>query len=61
MTTALYLRAGASKDKEALAVMPEGTEVQNYGYYTEVNGKRWLYVAYGDLAGFASGAYLEKT
>ena len=27
VTTALYLRAGAGKDKGALAVMPEGAEV----------------------------------
>lgn len=60
VTTALYLRAGASKDKEALAVMPEGAEVQNYGYFTEANGRRWLYVAYKDLVGFASGIYMVK-
>ena len=60
VTTALYLRVGAGKDKGALAVMPEGAEVQNYGYFTEANGRRWLYVAYKDLVGFASWAYLKK-
>ena len=58
--TALYLRAGASREKPALAVMPEGSLVENYGYFTDTEDRRWLYVVYNDLVGFASGSYLEK-
>ena len=42
-----------------------GTKVQNYGYYTEINGVAWLYiqVTYRGVryTGFSSGAYLSKT
>lgn len=40
----LYLRAGAGKGKPELVVMPNGTTVRNYGYYTLVDGTKWLYV-----------------
>lgn len=40
----LYLRAGAGKGKPELVVMPDNTTVRNYGYYTLVDGTKWLYV-----------------
>lgn len=40
----LYLRAGAGKNKPDLVVMPDNTTVRNYGYYTLVDGVKWLYV-----------------
>lgn len=40
----LYLRAGAGKGKPELVVMPNNTTVRNYGYYTLVDGTKWLYV-----------------
>ena len=40
----LYLRAGAGKGKPDLVIMPDGTKVRNYGYYTLVDGTKWLYV-----------------
>ena len=40
----LYLRAGAWKGKPELVVMPNNTTVRNYGYYTLVDGTKWLYV-----------------
>ena len=47
-----------------MIVLPFGTKVQNYGYYTEVNGVAWLYiqVTYQGVkyTGFSSGAYLSK-
>lgn len=59
-TTNLNLRTGAGKSKTSLAVMPKGAKVQCYGYYTDVNGIKWLYVAYGSLTGFCSSGYLKR-
>ena len=33
---------------------------QCYGYYTDVSGVKWLYVAYKNVVGFASSKYLKK-
>lgn len=63
-TSDLHLRAGAGKEKSSLAIMPKGTTVRNYGYYTDAGGKKWLYVqtAVKGVAytGFCSMANLEK-
>lgn len=61
--TPLFLRDGAGIEYEALCVLPEGTPVFNYGYYTSKE-RNWLYVqAYlnGILyTGFCSEKYLAK-
>lgn len=68
-TTGLNLRYGPNKNKYAsIVVMPQGTTVQCYGYYTAVNGTKWLYVEATvngkKYTGFASmgesGGYLKK-
>lgn len=59
-TSNLYLRVGAGTGKTAITLMPAGSSVQCYGYYTTYNGTRWYYVAYGDKTGFCSSAYLQK-
>lgn len=56
----LYLRVGAGTGKTAITLMPKGSDVQCYGYYTSYNGTRWYYVAYGNLTGFCSSAYLQR-
>lgn len=56
----LYLRVGAGTGKSAITLMPTGSLVQCYGYYTTYNGTRWYYVTYGDKTGFCSSAYLRK-
>lgn len=60
----LHLRTGAGTSKASLTVLPKGTKVQNYGYYTLVNGVKWLYiqVTYQGVkyTGFSSGKYLSK-
>ncbi|MCC8137309.1 MAG: N-acetylmuramoyl-L-alanine amidase [Clostridiales bacterium] len=52
------------KDKSVLVIIPYGTKVQCYGYYTAVNGTKWLYIqfTYNNVTytGFASSAYLSK-
>ncbi len=60
----LYMRNGAGTSKKALVVLPKGTSVKNYGYYTVLNGVKWLYVqvTYKNVkyTGFCCGTYLSK-
>ena len=60
----LHIRNVAGSKTGSMVVLPCGTKVQNYGYYTEVNGVKWLYiqVTYQGVkyTGFSSGAYLKK-
>lgn len=60
----LYLRKGAGKTKESLCIMPKGTKVRNYGYYTSVNGVKWLLVQASindkTYIGYCSKKYLKK-
>lgn len=63
-TADLNIRAGAGTNKPSMVVIPKGTTVQNYGYYTNVGGTNWLYVrfTYGNVTytGFGCGTYLRK-
>lgn len=63
-TADLHLRAGAGTGKTSLVIMPKGTSVRNYGYYTTASGKKWLYVqvtvSKKTYTGFCSSAYLKK-
>lgn len=60
----LHIRSGAGSGKSSFAVLPKGTKVRNYGYYTDLSGVAWLYVqvAYKGVTytGFCSGQYLSK-
>ena len=60
----LYLRTGAGTAKKAIVVMPKGTQVRCYVYYTkQSDGTVWLYgVATVDgvkYTGFCSKGYLK--
>ena len=63
-TSGLHIRSGAGTGKASLAVLPNGTQVRNYGYYTLSGGVKWLYVqvAYNGVTytGFMSSQYLRK-
>ena len=61
-TANLNMRAvpGVLKDENIITVLPKGAEVHNYGYYTMVNGVKWLYLAYNGLTGYCSEEYLKK-
>ena len=52
------------EDKTILVSIPNGTKVQNYGYYTDVDGTKWLYVQFTFkglvYTGFASSKHLVK-
>lgn len=62
--SALNIRNGAGTTKNIFTSLPNGTKVQNYGYYTQLNGVKWLYVqvTYNGVqyTAFASGQYLQK-
>ena len=60
----LHIRTGAGTGKASLTVLPKGTKVRNYGYYTQAGGVKWLYiqVTYQGVkyTGFSSSEYLKK-
>lgn len=60
----LYMRHGAGTNKKSLTVLEKGTVVRNYGYYTSVNGTKWLYIQVTvkgvQYTGFSSSKYLKK-
>ena len=60
VTSDLNIRAGAGASHTSLGTIAKGKKVQNYGYYTSVNGTKWLLVKYGDITGFCSSKYLKK-
>lgn len=41
-------------------VSGEAGEVNEYGYYNDCNGVKWLYVVYKNIVGYASSKYLSK-
>lgn len=66
VTTAdLYCRNDAGKNKKALCLIPKGTAVRCYGYYSVYGGVKWLYIQFTidgtQYTGFSSGDYLKKT
>lgn len=62
--SSLNVRNAAGLTNKVLVSIPKGTQVKNYGYYSTVNGVKWLYVqfAYKNVTytGFCSSAYLKK-
>lgn len=63
-TADLYCRNDAGTNKKALCVIPKGTVVQNFGYYTTFNGIKWLLIQFMldgiQYTGFSSSLYLKK-
>lgn len=58
-TADLNLRNGTGTLKLVMTVIPKGTKVRCYGYYTKVDGTIWLYVSYGKQTGFVCLKYLK--
>ena len=60
----LNMRNGAGVTNRVLKVIPKGTKVYNYGYYTKVAKTSWLWVntTLGDTeyTGYCSERYLQK-
>lgn len=63
-TTNLYMRNDAGSNKKALVVLPKGTKVQCYGYYSVFNSAMWCYVQCTlngiTYTGFCHSSYLAK-
>ena len=64
-TGSLHVRAGAGTNKKSLVIIPKGTIVRNYGFYTQTSsGTKWLYVQFtykgAKFKGFCSAKYLAK-
>jgi hypothetical protein len=62
--TGLNMRNGAGMAEKVMVIIPKNTKVRNYGFYTEFNGTKWLYVqvTLKDViyTGFCSSKYLDK-
>jgi hypothetical protein len=60
----LHMRDDSGTSKKALCVIPKGTKVKCYGYYSVSNGVRWLYIQVTlngvKYTGFSSSRYLKK-
>ena len=63
-SSGLNVRNAAGTAAKVLVTIPKGTKVKNYGYYTPVNGVKWLLVQFTykgvTYTGFCSGVYLTK-
>lgn len=64
ITANLHLRDDAGVSNKSLCVIPKGTKVKCYGYYSLSKGVKWLYVTFKldgiKYTGFSSSAYLKK-
>lgn len=56
----LNIRKTAGTSGTILGSVANGTTVTASGQYASVSGTRWLYVTAGNLAGYASGEYLQR-
>ena len=60
----LNVRNNAGTKAASMVAIPKDTEVKNFGYYSEDNGTKWLYIQfkYKDVlyTGFASSKHLKK-
>ncbi|MCI8495370.1 MAG: hypothetical protein HFI74_06775 [Lachnospiraceae bacterium] len=45
-TKKIEVRSGAGEDKNVLTILDKDTQVRCYGYYTEEDDEKWLYVEY---------------
>lgn len=63
-TANLHCRNDAGTNKKSLCLIPKGTVVKNYGFYTEFNGLKWLSIQFVmdgvQYTGFSASSYLEK-
>lgn len=63
-TADLYIRSGAGTNHKSLGILPKGTQVMNYGYYSYCGNRKWYYIQTTvngcKYTGFSSSAYLAK-
>lgn len=62
--TTLNMRHGAGMSEKIMTIIPKSTKVRSYGFYTDSDDCKWLYVqvALNNVvySGFCSSKYLEK-
>ena len=51
---------GVMTEENVVEVIPKNAEVQNYGYYTPIDGKTWLLVQHGDKTGYVMKDYVKR-
>lgn len=51
---------GLLTNTNVIRVLNKGQVVQNYGYYSTINGVKWLYVAYGSETGYVDSRYVTR-
>lgn len=63
-TDGLHLRNGAGTNFASLCLIPYGTLVKNYGYYTKCKNEKWLYIQFTlnniTYTGFSHSGWLKK-
>lgn len=64
-TSALNLRKSAGTNKKSITILPEGSKIYCYGYFTPLNGVNWLYAVAvtkkgNTYIGFCSSKYLKR-
>lgn len=63
-TADLYCRNDAGSNKKALCLIPKGTKVNCYGYYSISYNMKWYYISFElngvRYTGFSSSQYLKK-
>ena len=56
----LNVRKGAGMNKQLITTLGWNTEVQCFGYYTEVAGVKWFLIQYKNFEGFVNSQYLVR-
>ena len=56
----LNVRKGAGMGKQLITTLQWNTQVQCFGYYTEVAGVKWFLIQSGKFEGFVNSQYLVK-
>lgn len=56
----LNVRKGAGMKKSLLTTLPWNTQVQCFGYYTEVDGTKWFLIKTDKTEGFVCSQYLVR-
>lgn len=56
----LRYQPGILSPDNVIKVLPDGAVVRNYGYFTEVDGVKWLYVAYNGQTGFIHSGHVRR-
>lgn len=63
-TANLNVRHGAGTTQKKMVVIPKGTQVKCYGYYTMVSKTKWYYIQFTykgvKYTGFVSSKYLKR-